>query len=84
MIASGPACAIAPHARRCEFAPGLAKMGAPPASSTSSGIQWPALIGGSVHSRTSVRGLLGAPAVLARNAEMRDSRRATRLRAVVE
>ncbi|HEY6327221.1 MAG TPA: hypothetical protein VIW73_11985 [Candidatus Cybelea sp.] len=54
ITACGSAAAIASHSRRCEFAPGCAKIGAPPASSTSSGIQCPALIGGSVHSSTSV------------------------------
>ncbi|MFY9884240.1 MAG: hypothetical protein WBW89_15770 [Candidatus Cybelea sp.] len=56
-IASGSAAAISSQPSRCEFDPGCAKMGVPPASSISPGIQWPALIGGSVHSSTSVRGV---------------------------
>lgn len=55
-ITSGSASARAVQSRRRDGSPARPQTGRPPASSTSSGIQWPVPISGSSHSRQATRG----------------------------
>ena len=56
IVMSTSAPAISSQVRRRDRAPATARTGTPPAASTWSGTQCPALNGGSCHSRTSTRG----------------------------